>query len=622
MNHFFNSRTQRIAASIALLMAPALMHAANMPNLKKHSIAAPTISQDEKRINQFVTLTFHDVRDDVAKRGDRDVYAVSTQNLGQFFEWMQREGWKPITLHDVWLARQHKIKLPEKAVLLTFDDGALSSYSRIFPLLKQYRYPAVFAIVTSWINGNNKDAYEAYGQGNLMNWDQMREMQKSGLAEFVSHSDNLHRGILANPQQNMEPAAITRQYFPAEKRYENDAEFNQRIVSDLKKSKQELDHQLGINTLAIFWPYGAVTPETEALARQAGIEMSFSLGNVVSLADSVQTYQRALVMDNPTPEQIHQNMDDFISEARAPYKQRKSMLRVDLSELESPTPQELDRKVGRFLDQISAFKSNTLLLKAAEDKDGDGNYESVYFPNSQLPVQQDLLNRVVWQARTRISNRVYVELPISLELKQGVNLAKMTAELFQNNSSVEGLMLNTGTLLDCAVTSAQWSVACSEQVAHVMAVKERSKAQAYLYSNISNDNQSALKIKLSSAQMDGLKPLIAQVLSGSDFLYISMSPAEQPQTFKAFVRQLKTLTPAQVQRLIVTFDLKKNMSSKDWKNYQQDYQILRTNSIQKIGINNYELNDGPRVQQNLYRSLSMNGSPLTYRLPEQQGGEE
>ena len=48
----------------------------------------------------------------------------------------------------------------------------------------------------------------AYGSGNLMNWDQMREIQRSGLVEFVSHSDNLHYGILSNPQQNKQPAAI------------------------------------------------------------------------------------------------------------------------------------------------------------------------------------------------------------------------------------------------------------------------------------------------------------------------------------------------------------------------------------------------------------------------------
>ena len=196
---------------INILIAMSLTGTLVVPNLSYAELQKP--KQIKLQDNQFVTLTFHDVRDDVAKSGDRDVYAISTKNLAQYLEWIQREGWQPIRLEDIWLARQGKKILPNKALLLTFDDGALSSYNRVFPLLKQYKMPAVFAIPTSWINGNTKDAYEAYGVGNLMTWPQMREMAASDYAEFVSHSDNLHRGILANPQQNMEPAAITRQYF-------------------------------------------------------------------------------------------------------------------------------------------------------------------------------------------------------------------------------------------------------------------------------------------------------------------------------------------------------------------------------------------------------------------------
>ncbi len=135
--------------------------------------------------NQFVTLTFHDVRNDVARQGDRDQYAISTEYLAQYFAWLKREGWKTISLEDIRRAREKKIPLPEKSVLLTFDDGALSGYTQVFPLLRQYKLHAVFAIPTSWIGTKHKDAIESYGANNLMNWDQMREMQNSGLVEFV-----------------------------------------------------------------------------------------------------------------------------------------------------------------------------------------------------------------------------------------------------------------------------------------------------------------------------------------------------------------------------------------------------------------------------------------------------
>jgi len=598
-------------ASLALCMCGALILSTQI------SAANETVERAaiELKENQFVTLTFHDVRDDVENQTDRDMYAISTKNLAQYLAWIKKEGWKPIRLEDVWAARQKQQILPERAVLLTFDDGALSSYSKVYPLLKQYNIPAVFAIPTSWINGNTQAGYEAYGQGNLMNWNQMREMQKSGLVEFVSHSNDLHKGIQANPQKNMEPAAIVREYFPQLNRYETDAEYKTRVVDDLKKSKQVLDHELGIDTKAIFWPYGAVTPEAEEFAKQAGLPMSFSLGSVVSLADSVRTYQRSLIMNNPEPEQIHQDMNDFIINSKAPYKQRKSFVRMNASELVSSSLAESEERLGNLLNQVQALKTSHLLVPAVADTDADGQYDLAFFPNTQIKQQQDVLNRLVWQTRTRIGNRVYAELPVQLELKQGISLATLTADLLKNNTSLEGLVIDTQDQLACAVEKANWDASCEQQLQQVLRIKEQSKNQAKYYANISNDYQTALKLELKTSHLDGLSTLLNRSMKSSDFMYINVDPIQHPQTIPALLKQIKTLSPQQMQRLIVSLNVQQEMSAKDWKVYQQAYQKLRSLSIQKIGINNYQLSKGQVIQQQLYSSLSMNDSTLTYRNP-------
>lgn len=590
-----------------VLVVPAVSLAQNVTK------TAPEISD-----NLFVTLTFHDVRDDVARTGDRDLYAISTKNLAQYFAWIQQEGWHPIRLEDVWQARQKKKPLPAKSVLLTFDDGALSSYTRVFPLLKQYDFPAVFAIPTSWINGNTKDADQAYGEHNLMNWDQMREMQQSGLTEFVSHSDNMHKGIVANPQNSMQPAAITREYSPMFSNYESDQAYSDRVFSDLKQSKETLDFELGINSLAIFWPYGAVTKESEEIAAKAGLPMSFSLGSMSTLADSGATYQRGLIMNNPSPEMIHEEMMDFLTFARADYKQRKSFIRFDLAEMLSPNNQVFDQKLGKFLNQINSLNSNTILLKTVADQNGDGKIDTAYFPNQQLKMSQDLLNRTVWQARTRINNRVYAELPVSLETKQGLNLAELTADLVKNNSSIEGLMIETGDEFSCAIENKTWDAACSQKINQVFKIKERTKEQAKYYTNISNNYQTALKMNLKDKHIEGLKPLLEHSLNYSDYLYLDFDPVRQPEIFKAVQKQLEKLNDQQKQRLIFSFTIDPNASKREWKRYQRDYQVLKKLAIQKIGINNYQLEQGQHVQENLYRELSSNDSPLTYLNPYEQ----
>ncbi len=98
--------------------------------------------------NEYVAICYHDVRDDVVPLSDPDRYAVSTFELTRQFEWMAANGYHPVSLEQIVTASKGGKPLPDNAVLLTFDDGYRSFYTHIFPLLKAYNYPAVFAIVS------------------------------------------------------------------------------------------------------------------------------------------------------------------------------------------------------------------------------------------------------------------------------------------------------------------------------------------------------------------------------------------------------------------------------------------------------------------------------------------
>jgi hypothetical protein len=91
-----------------------------------------------------------------------------------------------------------------------------------------------------------------------------------------------------------------------------------------------------------------VTTESEELAAKAGLPMSFSLGSTAPLADSVKTYQRALIMDNPTPEMINQEMLEFLNDVRAPYKQRKSFYALIWLKCNQLIMSNLIRSSGNF----------------------------------------------------------------------------------------------------------------------------------------------------------------------------------------------------------------------------------------------------------------------------------
>ena len=146
---------------------------ASMPALGAGSSASATAAEV-----QFVTIGYHDVRDNLARHYDPDQYAVTAEHLAGHFRWLAGEGYTVISIDDVLAARRGERQLPEKSVLLTFDDGFRSVYTHVFPLLKSFGYPAVVSPVTSWIETEKTIPYnrEMLDASHFLTWDQLWEM--------------------------------------------------------------------------------------------------------------------------------------------------------------------------------------------------------------------------------------------------------------------------------------------------------------------------------------------------------------------------------------------------------------------------------------------------------------
>src|SRR3979411_278448 len=93
---------------------------------------------------------YHDVQEDV--RLNPDPYVVDSAQLVAQFAWMKDNGYRVVSLDDVIAARGGHRALPAKAVMLTFDDGYRSVYTRVFPLLKLFNYPAIVALSGRWLD--------------------------------------------------------------------------------------------------------------------------------------------------------------------------------------------------------------------------------------------------------------------------------------------------------------------------------------------------------------------------------------------------------------------------------------------------------------------------------------
>ncbi len=349
--------------------------------------------------DDFIALCYHEVESDQAPRLPRT--AIRVGDLAAQFAWLQANGYQPVSAQQVIDARAGGSALPARAVLLTFDDGKHDVYSRVLPLLRLFRYPAVVALVGSWLEVAPGGTVDYDGtprpRSEFLSWEEVRELQQSGLVELASHSYDLHRGLRGNPQGNTQPAATTRIHDLG--RYESDEVYIARLRDDLRRNHTLIAQRTGKAPRVMVWPYG----RTNLAAQQVAVELGMPMG--LNLEDGVNTpavplasLRRYLIAGNPAL----QSFADAIRQVWSPDPWRS----VRIAPARWSNTEE-DLSVA--LDQVLRWSPNISFLdpRAAVA----GSQERVLFPTASRPLAADQLNHIAWQLERRAGSSVFIYVP-------------------------------------------------------------------------------------------------------------------------------------------------------------------------------------------------------------------
>jgi peptidoglycan/xylan/chitin deacetylase (PgdA/CDA1 family) len=99
-------------------------------------------------------LAYHGV-EEVGGIGNADGFQVAPDTFAQHLEHIIRR-YRPVSLGAVCAARAGGAPLPDRALLVTFDDGYLNNAEVAAPLLKKFGVPAAFFITTGYIDGTEQ----------------------------------------------------------------------------------------------------------------------------------------------------------------------------------------------------------------------------------------------------------------------------------------------------------------------------------------------------------------------------------------------------------------------------------------------------------------------------------
>lgn len=355
----------------------------------------------EPAVSGFIVLNYHDILEEEERVPPFDRIAVNKDHLNDHFAWLQKNNYHVISVQDVLDAAKDGKPLPSKAVMLTFDDGYLSFYTRALPLLKRYKYPATLAVVGSWL-----EQQTVAGVKPLMTVTQIREAMASGLVEIASHTYDLHHGIVSNPQGNEQSAITSRLYSNEYDEYEKDEDYRKRIYQEVDKSSEKLLQLIGIRPRVMVWPYGEYNAIALEAAKSVGMKVTMGLNDGRNTLADISVMKRMMITDDVNAQQF----GEIVKNQRSGQELR--VAHVDLDYIYDDDEEQSKRNLSLLLERIKASGANTVFLQAFSDPDGDGNADKLYFPNRHLPVRRDLFNHVTLQLHSKAGVKVYAWLPM------------------------------------------------------------------------------------------------------------------------------------------------------------------------------------------------------------------
>ena len=199
-------------------------------------------------------------------------YVISPALFEQDLAYIRQAGYTTVTVADLLSYVDEGTPLPEKPIMLTFDDGYYNNYRYAYPLLKQYGMRAVISPVVAWSQWYSDHPEETDREiYSHITWEQIREMADSGVIEIQNHSYDLHHNEKNERQGASKLAGETAEAYQA------------MLRDDLVTAQRLLTEKTGVTPTAFTYPYGAMSAEAQAVLEEMGFRASFSCESRVNV---------------------------------------------------------------------------------------------------------------------------------------------------------------------------------------------------------------------------------------------------------------------------------------------------------------------------------------------------
>lgn len=203
-------------------------------------------------------LMYHAILKDPGRTGE---YVVTPASLEQDMQFLQEHGYTTVFMSEVIDYVYNRADLPEKPVVLSFDDGHYNNLTYLTGLLEKYHMKAVIAPVGEYVQQytDHPDPNPAYA---YLTWQDLSDLSQSGYFEILNHTYNMH---------NYQGRKGT-----CKKQGETSAQYRKAFLEDVGYMQECLREKSSICATTFVYPFGRICKESLDLVKELGFSASLS----------------------------------------------------------------------------------------------------------------------------------------------------------------------------------------------------------------------------------------------------------------------------------------------------------------------------------------------------------
>jgi peptidoglycan/xylan/chitin deacetylase (PgdA/CDA1 family) len=220
--------------------------------------AARADAEDGKKLALPVAM-YHHILETPSKWGN---YVISPAQFREDMEYLRACGYTTVTAKQVLDYADGQGDLPEKPILITFDDAYESVYAYAYPVLKEFGMKAVVSVIGRYTDLFSDPEETKHINYSHLNWEQLREMQESGVFEVGNHTYDMHWDGSSGKRYGIR------------KRYGESLEaYREALLGDVYALSEQMEKELGEKPVVFAYPFGALCEESRPILEEMGFRI-------------------------------------------------------------------------------------------------------------------------------------------------------------------------------------------------------------------------------------------------------------------------------------------------------------------------------------------------------------